>query len=124
MIKKNVKTVVKQKKDVPPIKTITAKRAIKQINNHVKDHSQININYSRWYCGVTNSSNQRQINHRYKIKSETYFWLKIYCFSKRIALAVEKHFHNLGMLDKNLTGGVNEETKYVYVYKINPTIFD
>ena len=113
-----------KKKNILPIESKTAKNAIEIFNRHVDEHSSFTIDYTRWYVGVTNNPLSRKNAHKSILGHEIFFWKHFYCKSKLIALAVEKFFHDKGMLEKDLQGGTASNTYYVYVYKKYPTILD
>jgi len=111
-------------KNIKPIQTKTAKQVIKLIEQHLKEQSSFKIDYTRWYCGVTNNPSSRKSNHKAKTKHEPYFWIHYYCRSKNISLAIEKYYHDKGMLETDQKGNVQEDSYYFYVYKKYPTIVD
>lgn len=101
----------------------------RSIENWVKQHSSITVNYSSWYYGVTNAPAIRrnahnQVNKRELFASKTHAWQVYKTGSVNQATLIEKHFHEKGMLDKHSKGGVRPTTVYVYVYKKYPTIID
>lgn len=102
----------------------TTTKIIKQIEAYVKQNSTIYVNYSRWYIGVTNNPEIRKSQHKSLNNEEPYAWKHWYCYSKENALDIEKYFHQKGMLETDKTGGVADDSKYVYVYKKYPTILD
>lgn len=112
------------KQNIKPIQTKTAKQVIKLIEKHLKEHSNFIIDYNRWYCGVTNNPIKRKSGHKTKNKTEPYFWTHYYCRSKNISLALEKYYHDKGMLETDQQGNVVEDSCYFYVYKKHPTIVD
>lgn len=120
-------TVSKHNKDdnnMTPLQTETAMKIIRKIEYWVKKNSTISVMYKNWYVGVTNAPHIRKRQHKTKIETEPYFWQEYNARTKEIALAIETRFHKKGMKESHKTGGVRTETKYVYVYKKYPTIFD
>ena len=107
-----------------PLKTPTAKSILRAINKQVKEHSSLVVHYSNWYVGVTNNPAVRKNGHGSKNKEAVYFWEHYNARSLGIAMAIEKHYHAKGMLETGKTGGVAADSKWVYVYKKYPTIFD
>lgn len=107
-----------------PLQTETAKKIIRKIEYWVKKNSTISVVYGNWYVGVTNTPHIRKGQHKIKIETEPYFWQEYNARTKEIALAIESRFHRKGMKESHKTGGVRAESKYVYVYKKYPTIFD
>jgi len=106
------------------MKTETEKQIIRKINAWAKKNSTLEIDYKRWYIGVTNNEQARKSKHKSAIGGDIYFWQAYNARSKKLALAIELYFHNKGMLETKLPGGTAEDTKMVYVYKKYPTILD
>ena len=52
--------------------TDTAKEIIKEIESWTYKHSIIEVDYKRWYCGITNNPPQRRSGHKYDIEAEPY----------------------------------------------------
>lgn len=109
---------------IDAIKTITAKEIIKEIKKWCNYHSTIEVDYVRWYCGITNKPDKRKNQHKNNNKSDPYAWIEFDARSRRIAEAIETYFHNLGMKDSDTKGGSASDSKFVYVYKKRPTWFD
>ena len=80
--------------------------------------------YPRWYVGVTEFPQRRYKEHMRKIGTEPFYWFSWYAYSKKTALTIEKHFHDLGMLEGAMAGGVKNTSKFVYIYKLKPDILD
>lgn len=108
----------------PALSTETAKEIISEIKKWTRKHSIIDVDNTRWYCGITNNPPKRKSGHKYDIEAEPYAWKNFNAKSRRIAEAIETHFHRLGMKDHDTKGGSAEDSKYVYVYKKHPTWFD
>lgn len=106
------------------ISTITAKETIKNIKKWCNRHSTIEIDYKRWYCGITNKPNKRYNQHKNSNNADPYAWVSYDAKSRRIAEAIETYFHNLGMKDSDSKGGSAENSKFLYIYKKKPTWFD
>ncbi|MBI3517974.1 MAG: hypothetical protein HY062_01270 [Bacteroidetes bacterium] len=106
------------------LSTETAKSIIKEIKKWVNQHSNLIVDYERWYCGITNHPPTRKAGHKYDIEAEPYAWQDFNAKSRRIAEAIETYFHNLGMKDHDTKGGSAQDSKYIYVYKKHPTWFD
>lgn len=104
--------------------TATAKEIIKDIKRWRMKNSILEIDYSRWYCGITNNPYTRKNQHKSKNGSDPYAWLELDARSRRIAEAVETYFHDRGMKDSDSKGGSAENSKFIYVYKKRPTWFD
>ena len=64
------------------------------------------------------------MQHKTKIQKNPYAFAYWFVKSLDIASSLETSFHIRGMKDKDLIGNVKENTWYIYVYKIDKTIFD
>src|ERR1700749_4849761 len=106
------------------IKTLTAKSILNKIKNWSRYHSTWEVDYSRWYCGITNKPHIRKNQHKHSNKADPYAWVEYDAKSKRIAEAIETYFHKLGMKDSDSKGGSVIDSKYVYIYKKRPTGLD
>ncbi len=96
----------------------------KEIDIWVSQNSVFTINYTRWCCGITRNPNIRKTQHMRKLNSEPCYF-NVWCAkSLRIASSLEASFHNKGIKDKDLTGGVKNDSYYIYVHKLRPTILD
>ena len=84
---------------------------INEIERYIRANGALGIfwGYSTWYCGITKSTSDNTIRHKYPPKHK--FWA---CSSVRIAREVEKHFLDLDMGGD--TGGGDNDTIYVYVF--------
>lgn len=107
-----------------PLTTITAKNIIKAFKEWIEAHSNVEVDYNRWYCGITNNPPKRQSAHKSVNKSDTFAWVEMNAKSRRVAEAIETYFHNLGVKDSDSKGGSSVDSKYVYIYKKRPTWFD
>jgi len=107
-----------------PLQTQTAKSIVRKIEYWVKKNSTVYVEYKNWYVGITNKPHKRKAGHKTNIKAEPYFWQEYNARSRQIAEAIEKRFHDKGMREARHAGGVRMDSKYVYVYKKYPTIFD
>lgn len=107
-----------------PLTTITAKNIIKAFQKWIATHSTIEVDYNRWYCGITNNPYKRQSSHKSTNKSDPFAWVEMDAKSRRIAEAVETYFHKLGVKDSDSKGGSSIDSKYVYIYKKRPTWVD
>lgn len=106
------------------LKTETAKRIIREINLWTKKNSALSVNYSNWYVGITADETNRKSSHKSNNYGEIFFWQCFNARSVNIARAIETYFHKKGMLEKDLPGAITERSKFVYVYKKNPTLVD
>ena len=108
-----------------PLKTKTAKKIIKEIELQVSENSTLYVEYSNWYCGITNNPTVRKSGHKSKNNRKPAFWKSFNARSVKISLSIETHFHKKGMLDTDDKGGYDKEkSKFIYVYKKHPTILD
>ena len=91
--------------------TFSQKDAFSALNKFVKENKGA---ISAWYCGITNNPQTRIFTqHKVNETRGTCAWVK--CNSKNCAEIVEKK-----MLKKGYdgdTGGGNDDSVYVYVYK-------
>ena len=104
------------------LESTKAKSIISKIEKWVSDYSIFGTNYGKWYVGVTNDPKIRRAAHNHVNKadllaSSTFAWSVYDTGSVDLACAIETHFHEKGMLDKDSKGGIKSSTKYVYVYK-------
>ena len=107
-----------------PSKTKTYINARKEILDWVAEHSTLKSDYTRWYAGMTNKTNSRKSSHKNSMPNGIPFWEKKYCQNRRIAESLETSLHNLGFLETDIKGGIDDNSTYVYVFKKYPTIID
>ena len=108
-----------------PLKTVTAKKIIKEIELYISENSTFFIKYENWYCGITNNPNTRKSGHKTKNNTVPALWKPFNARSVKISLAIETYFHKKGMLDTDDKGGYDKEkSKFIYIYKKHPTILD
>jgi hypothetical protein len=107
-----------------PLQTQTAKSIIRKIEYHVFKNSTAWIVWSNWYIGITNKPHRRKSQHIVDLKGKPFFWVEYNARSRDIAESIEKRFHDKGMRDARHAGGARNDSKFVYVYKKYPTIFD
>lgn len=94
------------------------------INKWVNTNSFATADISRWYIGVTSHPIKRQKQHQSKNKATTTYFVYFNARTKEIAKAIELYFHKKGMLETIKPGRLIKESKYVYLYKKQPTILD
>lgn len=101
------------------------KRAIENYI-HPKNHrSDFYVEYSNWYCGVTNDSTKRKAKHKWGKKIPALYFHAWNAKTKANSLEVEKHFHNKGMRGISKSpGGVRSTSVQVYVFKWKTNIAD
>lgn len=107
-----------------PLQTTTATSISRKIEYWVKKNSTLVTEYSNWYVGITNKPHIRKGQHATKNAGKPYFWQEYNARTREIAEAIEKRFHDKGMKDARHAGGARYDSKYVYVYKKHPTIWD
>lgn len=93
-------------------------------HNNKAGRSDFYVEYSNWYCGVTNSESVRKAQHANNNGEATYYFKAWDAGSKELALEVESHFHAKRMQGDGGTGGVRITTTFVYVYKKSPNVVD
>ena len=106
--------------------SINSKTA-KEINDQIKQwrnaHSFVKADNKRWYIGITKNPELREKQHTKKASTDGYsvsyfkFWN---AKTKKIARAIESHWHDLEMRETDLHGNATDESIYVYVYKKYP----
>lgn len=99
---------------------VSQDKAIETLHNHIRKHYSLWTIYSRWYCGITGNIDDNINRHNQKIKrykngSLMYYYVE--CNSVNISRQVEKFFLDKGC--QGDTGGGNEASVYVYVYRID-----
>ncbi len=93
---------------------VSKKDAIKTLNKFIKENGGA---ASKWCCGITNDTRRRIITqHKVNEARGTYWWVE--CNSKDCAEIVEKKMLKKGYAGN--TGGGNDDSVYVYVYKKTP----
>jgi len=107
-----------------PLKTPTAKAILRSAERWVNAHSKIIVNYGNWYVGVTKDPGKRNAEHKSKNRREPAYWKAYYARSRAIALAIEKHFHDKGMLETGKIGRAEEDARHVYIFKKHLTLLD
>jgi predicted GIY-YIG superfamily endonuclease len=108
-----------------PLKTVTAKKIIKEIETYVFENSTLYVEYSNWYCGITNNPNARKSGHKTNNNKTPALWKHFNARSVKISLKIETYFHKKGMLDTDDKGGYDKDnSKFIYIYKKHPTILD
>lgn len=101
------------------------KRAVEAYIHPANNRSDIYVNYRNWYCGVTNDTTERKAQHKYEKDIPAMYFHFWDAGSKANALAIEAHFHKLGMRgESKSSGGVKNSSRYVYVFKWHTNIAD
>ena len=92
----------------------TARDAFDEIIAFIKEHGD---NLNSWYCGITDNVERRLFNEHYVSRDGLYNSCD--CLNDLDARAVEKRLIELGC--RGDTGGGDDDSIYVYVYKIGLT---
>ena len=93
----------------------TEETIIENIRNHMKSRGGA---HSEWYVGIATEFMQRLFqDHNVNPKND--FWIYQYAGSRSAAEKIEHYFINtLGT--KGGPGGDDENTKFVYAYRVRP----
>jgi len=89
------------------------KTAISAIGDYV---AKVGGSYSHRYVGITANAKQRLFND-HAVDKDSDAWIYHQCTSSNTARAVEDYFLALGM--KGGSGGGDDDSDYVYAYKIS-----
>jgi hypothetical protein len=101
------------------------KRAIETYIHPDNNRSDFFVKYRNWYCGVTNDDTKRKAAHKYSKEIPALYFKSWDAGSKSNSLAIEKHFHLLGMRGESKSpGGVKSSSTFVYVFKWKTNIAD
>ena len=90
---------------------MTVNSIIKKIEDYVG-----NDNYSKWYVGITKDIDRR-LFQEHGVDKDSDRWIWCEANAKADAQTVEEYFLDAGM--DGDTGGGNDDTTYVYVFKKN-----
>ena len=96
-------------------KQLEINNAIQQITVHINAHDP---EYGHWYIGIAKDPNQRLFQQHSVDKTRGDF-LVIETSSDEIAREVESYFTTISHIQGG-PGGGDENSKYVYIYKITP----
>ena len=105
-------------------KSKTYKSIVAKINAHMKLHSYLCVDAERWYVGISNSPVRRNGEHTRKFGEDIKFFKSFYAYSMKIASQVEDYFSKKGTINACGSRGATEDSKWVYVFKANPTVLD
>ncbi|SOU87276.1 hypothetical protein [Tenacibaculum dicentrarchi] len=106
-------------------KSKTYNKVQKEIKKWMRKNSFLITKNARWYVGITNDPSRRKREHKNKNNIQCLYWKTWNMKSVRLSLALETHFHNKSLLDKDLKGGYDRKTsKHIYVYKKFPTLIN
>lgn len=93
----------------------TKQQIVQEFVNYVQKQGGA---YSTWYVGVAADSKKRMFNdHNVNEKQDS--WIYHPCSSSEEARDIEDYFIRQGM--KGGSGGGDDDTTYVYAYKITST---
>lgn len=92
----------------------TAQQIADDINDHLKKDSA--KSYSDYYIGITNDIERRLFNE-HNVPKKGHWRIHSEALNKEHAQKVEEHFLAKGM--KGDTGGGNDDTTWVYCYRIS-----
>lgn len=112
------------KAKTPSKDTITYKKVLSEIITWVNDNSTIIADPPRWYAGITNDQKRRNKEHRIKNARDCKYWKYWDARSLRIAVALETALKELELCHEDGQRGANINSRFIYVYKKFPTIFD
>jgi len=95
---------------------VKSKEVIKQeMSQFIENNNGTDINYSKWYVGITDDP-QRRLFQEHKVKKEEGPWIYRQCSNCSIAREVEEYLLAKYKTDGG-NGGGNNSTIYVYAYK-------
>ncbi len=103
--------------------TKTERRVVRAINKHIESNSFIEPNYKRWYIGITNKIDRRAKEHE-KTYGKLHYFQSYYACSKRISVAIETYISKKGTANAIGSRGAKNTSKWVYVFKSEPTKLD
>ena len=100
------------------INTIKTKQTILyEINVHINK----SLPYSSWYVGIAKDVQDRLFND-HNVSQTNAYWIYRECENDIVARDIEKCFLRLGC--KGGDGGGNQESRFVYAYKITSTTIE
>ena len=80
---------------------------------------------SAWYCGISHTNDTSKLEEYLKKKGITELYFKCWLANDLMASQeILTFFIKNGMKNKTVKGKVNNQTKFVYVFKIHPQIVD
>lgn len=87
---------------------------IADIEEHIEDRGG---ELDQWYVGIAAKPRERVFSD-HAVDEKTGKWIWRRASSSAVAREIEKHFLELGAAGG--TGGGNDETEFVYAYRITP----
>jgi hypothetical protein len=95
--------------------TTAEQKAIAEIDAYIKKHGG---GYPAWYVGIAADPRQRLFTD-HSVTEKGGLWIHYDCGNDATARRVEQAFLNAGC--KGGGGGGDQNTRYVYAYKITPS---
>ena len=93
-------------------KTISLQQVVKDIDDFIRKNGG---RYSDWYCGIAADPRERLFTG-HSVDEKKGPWIYRDCGSEDAARKVEAYFHTKG--GQGGGSGGDEDTRYVYAYKI------
>lgn len=101
------------------------KSIIASIKRHCAKNSVLEMDYERWYIGITNNPPRRKQEHENEKNLIVAYKFEYWDARSSInAINIEKYFHDIDMLEYRGSRGAKKDSKYVYVFKLNSHGFD
>lgn len=88
-----------------------------EFSKFVKENSKKEVEFSKWYVGITNAVKRRIAEHNVN-KGKIKLFTSKYAFSLENANEIEKIFAKIGTANAVQKGGANTSSKYVYIFKM------
>ncbi len=116
---------LEEKKNESNLKRVRS-RIITDFKSHIAINSQITINYSNWYCGITKHPDAKERIKKHIKQKDTLGLFLIVRNAKTMenANSIEKHFSDIGTTNAAHKGGATSESIYVYMFKRYTTVLD
>jgi hypothetical protein len=99
------------------MKSKTYKSIVAKINLHIKENSYLQGNNHRWYVGITNDVKRRKAEH--EARETIHHFASYYAYTAKIASEIEDYFSRKGTANNVGSRGANENSRWVYVFKID-----
>ena len=88
-------------------------RIVREIDMHIQENGG---SLPGWYVGITNDPKRRRSEHE---RDNDRTWKDWDAGSKEVAEEVENSFHEDGCQGKNNNSGGNEDSHFVYAFRVN-----
>lgn len=83
------------------------------------------VDLSKWYCGITHVENTSKLDSYLEKKGSQNLYFKRWLANDPIASQeILSFFIKNGMINRPIKGKLNVQTRYVYVFKIQPAVVD